>query len=75
LGRHAEAIRAYAKALAINPHSASACYSKAESEYALKQWQDAAASYRKFIEMKSSELANLIPTAGQRLQELESKGF
>jgi len=75
LGRHAEAIRAYANALAINPHSASACYSKAESEYALKQWRDAAASYRKFIEMKSSELANLIPTARQRLQELQSKGF
>lgn len=75
LGRHSEAIHAYAKALAINPHSASACYSKAESEYTLKQWRDAAASYRRFIELKSSELANFIPTARQRLQELESKGF
>ena len=75
LGGHAEAIHAYAKALAINPHSASACYCKAESEYALKQWRDAAASYRRFIELKSSELAHFIPTARQRLQELESKGL
>lgn len=74
LGRHAEAIQCYSKALVINPHSASACYSKAESEYVLKQWREAAGSYSRFLELKSRDYAHLLPHVRERLQELQSKG-
>ena len=63
LGRHFGAIGAYANALEINPRSANALYGKAESEYALKQWREAEASYQEFVDLNVSDFAHLLPTS------------
>ena len=69
----AGSLRAYAKALAINPRSASALYSKAESEYALSRWREAEASYRTFVELNAAEFTHLLPCVRERLADLHSK--
>ncbi len=73
LDRHAEAITAFANALAINPRSAGALYNKAESEYSLNRWRDAQKSYQAFIEINAPGFNQLLSRVRERLAELQMK--
>jgi tetratricopeptide (TPR) repeat protein len=75
LGRFAEAIDYHEKALAINPQYADAWLNKGIAQDQLGLKRNAAASYRKFMELASTRNDKLVELTRQRLHQLATEGF
>ena len=70
-GRHADAIAACKKAIAIKPDHASAYFIMGEAYHRLKQYSDAIATYKRYVALEpTGELTNL---ARDRISEMAKK--
>jgi tetratricopeptide (TPR) repeat protein len=75
LGRYSEEMKCYAKALEIDPKNADTWQNKALVEDTLGLRNEAAKSYRKFIEIAPAQYSHQVQSAAQRLKQLEKNSL
>jgi tetratricopeptide (TPR) repeat protein len=74
LRRPEEAVGCYARAVRIEPRDAAAWYNKALREESCGHTEDAAESYRQFLEVAPPKYADLIAAARQKIEALGGRG-